>query len=57
MNARRCISMTPLTDYAEYSRSAPCSAAKAGTVSALGQARTKGHLGAMSALAFKADIV
>jgi hypothetical protein len=26
-------------------------------MSALGQERTKGHLGAMSALAFKADIV
>jgi hypothetical protein len=32
MNARRCISTTPLKDYAEYSRSAPCIAAKAGTL-------------------------
>jgi hypothetical protein len=41
MNSRRCISTTPLKDYAEYSRSAPCIAAKAGTLlSALGQERT-----------------
>ena len=40
MNSRRCISTTPLKDYAEYSRSAPCIAAKAGTLfSALGQER------------------
>jgi len=32
MNARRCISTTPLKDYAEYSRSAPCIAAKADTL-------------------------
>jgi hypothetical protein len=41
MNSRRCISTTPLKDYAECSRSAPCIAAKAGTLlSALGQERT-----------------
>jgi hypothetical protein len=41
MNSRRCISMTPRPkDYAEYSRSKPWIAAKAGTLlSALGQKR------------------
>src|SRR5262249_4304720 len=56
MNSRRCISMTPLKDYAEYSRSAPCTAAKAGTLlSALGQERTSTVHLPMSALPPKAD--
>jgi hypothetical protein len=57
MNSRRCISMTPPKDYAEYSRSAPCIAAKAGTLlSALGQERTSPVTKPMSASPLKADI-